>query len=93
MGHSVVPEETGRGDFLWILSVLVVGTVILANMLRYIIKILKVVWEPIRHLVGNIWFALADNLSDFIRVLWAQLQARDDDHRHKVSDVEVAIPG
>jgi len=47
MGHNIVPEDTDFRDFIWILSILVIGTILFAVALRFIIKGVKAVWEPI----------------------------------------------
>jgi len=47
MGHNIVPEDTDFRDFMWILSILVIGTILFAVALRFIIKGVKAVWEPI----------------------------------------------
>lgn len=87
MGHNVVPERMELKEFMWILSVMVIGTIIFAALLRLIIKGIKAIGEPIVHFLKDVWYFLRD----LVAPIWRRVHVSSGEKRQKASDVEVAV--
>ena len=90
MGHNVVPERMELKEFMWILSVMVIGTIIFAALLRLIIKGIKAIGEPIIpivHFLKDIWYFLRD----LVAPIWRRVHVSSGEKRQQASDVEIAV--